>query len=495
MPQVWGVKLTGKLPDWVSAKDVILELLRRHDVKAGANKVIEYYGPGLEDLSAMDRHVIANMGAELGATASVFPSDDEVKRFMASQDREDEWQELKADRGAQYDIDEEIDLSSLEPLIAKPSSPGNVVPVREIAGEPIFQAYIGSSANPGYRDFAIASEIVKGKNVHENVSFDINPSSRQMLTDLVSNGHIANLLSAGGRLHQAGCNGCIGMGQAPATHKNSLRTTPRNFPGRSGTKEDRVFLCSPEIAAASALYGEITDPRTLDMDYPKVGEPDEPTVDFRLLQEPLPYEEAKNIKIEKGPNIATLPEMEELPDRIEVPVLLKLGDNFSTDEILAGGARVLPYRSNLPEISKFSFEITDEDYYNRAMAIKDDTGHAIIGGSNYGQGSSREHAALAPRYLGLRVALVQDFARIHWQNLVNFGVLPITFEDAEDYMKIDAGDTIVLENLRENIQNHNTFEAAIKNKNETITVRHEMSRRQIDMMLRGGLINWVRAKQ
>lgn len=495
MPQVWGVKLTGKLPDWVSAKDVILELLRRHDVKAGANKVIEYYGPGLEDLSAMDRHVIANMGAELGATASVFPSDDEVKRFMASQDREDEWQELKADRGAQYDIDEEIDLSSLEPLIAKPSSPGNVVPVREIAGEPIFQAYIGSSANPGYRDFAIASEIVKGKNVHENVSFDINPSSRQMLTDLVSNGHIANLLSAGGRLHQAGCNGCIGMGQAPATHKNSLRTTPRNFPGRSGTKEDRVFLCSPEIAAASALYGEITDPRTLDMDYPKVGEPDEPTVDFRLLQEPLPYEEAKNIKIEKGPNIATLPEMEELPDRIEVPVLLKLGDNFSTDEILAGGARVLPYRSNLPEISKFSFEITDEDYYNRAMAIKDDIGHAIIGGSNYGQGSSREHAALAPRYLGLRVALVQDFARIHWQNLVNFGVLPITFEDAEDYMKIDAGDTIVLENLRENIQNHNTFEAAIKNKNETITVRHEMSRRQIDMMLRGGLINWVRAKQ
>ncbi|WP_022792491.1 aconitate hydratase [Marinococcus halotolerans] len=495
MPQVWGVKLTGKLPDWVSAKDVILELLRRHDVKAGANKVIEYYGPGLEDLSAMDRHVIANMGAELGATASVFPSDEEVKRFMASQNREDEWQELKADRGAQYDIDEEIDLSSLEPLIAKPSSPGNVVPVREIAGEPIFQAYIGSSANPGYRDFAIASEIVKGKNVHENVSFDINPSSRQMLTDLVSNGHIANLLSAGGRLHQAGCNGCIGMGQAPATHKNSLRTTPRNFPGRSGTKEDRVFLCSPEIAAASALYGEITDPRTLDMDYPKVGEPDEPTVDFRLLQEPLPYEEAKNIKIEKGPNIATLPEMEELPDRIEVPVLLKLGDNFSTDEILAGGARVLPYRSNLPEISKFSFEITDEDYYNRAMEIKDDTGHAIVGGSNYGQGSSREHAALAPRYLGLRVALVQDFARIHWQNLVNFGVLPITFEDAEDYMKIDTGDTIVLENLRENIQNHNTFEAAIKNKNETITVRHEMSRRQIDMMLRGGLINWVRARQ
>lgn len=495
MPQVWGVKLTGKLPDWVSAKDVILELLRRHDVKAGANKIIEYYGPGLEDLSAMDRHVIANMGAELGATASVFPSDDEVKRFMASQNREDEWHELKADRGAQYDIDEEIDMSSLEPLIAKPSSPGNVVPVREIAGEPIFQAYIGSSANPGYRDFAIASEIVKGKNVHENVSFDINPSSRQMLTDLVSNGHIANLLSAGGRLHQAGCNGCIGMGQAPATHKNSLRTTPRNFPGRSGTKEDRVFLCSPEIAAASALYGEITDPRTLDMDYPKVGEPDEPNVDFRLLQEPLPYEEAKNIKIEKGPNIATLPEMEELPDRIEVPVLLKLGDNFSTDEILAGGARVLPYRSNLPEISKFSFEITDEDYYNRAMEIKDDTGHAIVGGSNYGQGSSREHAALAPRYLGLRIALVQDFARIHWQNLVNFGVLPITFEDTEDYMKIDAGDTIVLENLRENIQNHNTFEAAIKNKNETITVRHEMSRRQIDMMLRGGLINWVRAKQ
>lgn len=258
MPEIWGVKLTGELPDWVSAKDVILEMLRRHDVKGGVGKIIEYYGYGLENLSAMNEHVIANMGAELGATTTVFPSDDEVRRFLKSQEREEDWVELVADEGAEYDEYEEIDLSELEPLIAKPSSPGNVVPVREVDGEPIYQSYIGSSANPGYRDFAIAAEIVKGKKIARGISFDINPTSRQMLSDLVDDGHIGSLLTAGGRLHQAGCNGCIGMGQAPATGRNSLRTTPRNFPGRSGTKEDSVFLCSPETAAASALSGEIT---------------------------------------------------------------------------------------------------------------------------------------------------------------------------------------------------------------------------------------------
>ncbi len=495
MPQIWGIKLTGELPDWVSAKDVILELLRRHDVKGGVGKIIEFYGPGLEHLNAMDRHVIANMGAELGATTTVFPSDEEVKRFLKSQNRDNDWVEILADQDAEYDIHEEINLSELEPLIAKPSSPGNVVPVREVAGEPIYQSYIGSSANPGYRDFAITAEIMKGKKVADGISFDINPTSRQMLTDLVADGHIGSLLTAGGRLHQAGCNGCIGMGQAPATGRNSLRTTPRNFPGRSGTREDSVFLCSPETAAASALTGQITDPRTLDMKYPKVKDPDHPTVDDALLNRPLPPEEAKKVELVKGPNIASIPEMDELPDEMELPILLKMKDNISTDEILAGGARVLPYRSNLPEISKFTFEIIDETYYNRAMEIQKLGGHAIVGGFNYGQGSSREHAALAPRFLGLRVALVKDFARIHWQNLVNFGVLPLTFKNEADYDLLEEDDILQLKNVREQIKQGKELTVRIKEKEKDITAVHALSDRQVDIMLKGGLINWERDRQ
>ncbi|WP_408007682.1 aconitate hydratase [Pseudalkalibacillus sp. A8] len=495
MPQIWGIRLSGKLPDWVSAKDVILELLRRHDVKGGVGKIIEYYGPGLKDLSTMDRHVIANMGAELGATTTVFPSDDEVKRFLKSQNRDNDWVELLADKDAEYDIQEEIDLSELEPMIAKPSSPGNVVPVREVAGEPIYQSYIGSSANPGYRDFAIVAEMMKGRKVADGVSFDINPTSRQMLTDLVDDGYIGSLLTAGGRLHQAGCNGCIGMGQAPATGRNSLRTTPRNFPGRSGTREDSVFLCSPETAAASALTGKITDPRTLDMKYPKVKDPDHPTVDDALLNKPLPPEEAKKVELVKGPNIASIPEMDKLPDEMELPILLKMKDNISTDEILAGGARVLPYRSNLPEISKFTFEIIDETYYNRAMEIQKLGGHAIVGGFNYGQGSSREHAALAPRFLGLRVALVKDFARIHWQNLVNFGVLPLTFKNEADYDLLEEDDIIQLKNLRTQLKEGKELTLTLKEKEKEVRAVHTMSARQVDIMLKGGLINWERDRQ
>lgn len=494
MPLIWGIKLTGKLPDWVSAKDIILELLRRHDVKGGVNRIIEYFGPGLKELSAMDRHVIANMGAELGATTSVFPSDDEIRRFLKSQGREHDWVELVADEGATYDIYEEINLSELEPLIAKPSSPGNVVPVREVAGEPIYQAYIGSSANPGFRDFAIAAEIVKGKQIAEHVSFDINPSSRQVLTDLVKESHIASLLQAGSRLHQAGCNGCIGMGQAPATGRNSLRTTPRNFPGRSGTREDSVFLCSPETAAASALTGVITDPRTLNMKYPKIKEPKNVTIDDKLLQPPLPPEEAKKVELIKGPNIASIPEMEPLPNDLEVPVLLKVGDNISTDEILAGGARVLPYRSNLPEISKFTFEIIDETYYERAMAVRETSGHAIVGGFNYGQGSSREHAALAPRYLGLKVVIVKDFARIHWQNLINFGILPVTFINTEDYDKLEQGDVLQFSNIHDTIQNSSEMFVSVKGKNFSFKVQHALSNRQVNIVIKGGLINVVKNK-
>lgn len=492
MPEVWGIKLTGTLSDWVSAKDVILELLRRHDVKGGVGKVIEYYGPGVETLSAMDRHVIANMGAELGATTTVFPSDKEIKRFLKEQDREDDWIELKADKGATYDINEEINLSAVEPLVAKPSSPGNVVPVTEIAGTPIYQSYIGSSANPGYHDFAIAAEIVKGKQIASGVSFDINPTSRQMLTDLAKEGHIASFLQAGGRLHQAGCNGCIGMGQAPATGRNSLRTTPRNFPGRSGTQEDSVYLCGTETAAASVLTGVITDPRTLGEKAPKVKYPKDPTVDLNLLDEPLPYEEARQVTLYKGPNIASIPDMSEMPDTLQLPILLKMGDNISTDEILAGGSRVLPYRSNLPEISKFSFEIIDDTYYERGKESVPHGGHMIVGGFNYGQGSSREHAALAPRYLGLRVALVKDFARIHWQNLVNFGVLPITFVDPEDYNLLSQGDILEFTDMKNKLRTSKTFDIKIEGTDKIIPVQHNLSDRHVEMVLKGGMINLVK---
>ena len=496
MPQVWGVRLTGELPDWVSAKDVILEMLRRHDVKGGVGKVIEYYGPGLKNLSAMDRHVIANMGAELGATTTVFPSDDEVKRYMRTQGREDEWQELVADEDATYDIDEEINLSELEPLIALPSSPGNVVPVTEVEGEPIYQSYTGPPANPRHRDLAMAAHIVQGKSAAEGLSFDINPSSRQMLTNLVDNGHIASLLSAGGRLHQAGCNGCIGMGQAPATGRNSLRTTPRNFPGRSGTKEDSVFLVSPETAAASALTGKITDPRTLDMDYPHIEEPENKNLkqEQSLLEAPAERKE-DHAELEKGPNISSIPEIEPIKDEFEVPILLKMGDNISTDEILAGGSRVLPYRSNLQQIATFSFEIVDESYYDRAMEIKDQGGHAVVGGFNYGQGSSREHAALAPRFLGLQVALVKDFARIHLQNLINFGILPITFKNEEDYEKLEEGDILQFENVRETIRKQKDFDVKVKGKDLTIPVSHALTERHMDILLEGGVINWVKKRQ
>jgi aconitate hydratase len=360
-PQVWGIHLSGELPAWVSAKDVVLEMLRRHDVDGAVGCILEYYGPGLQGLSAMDRHVIANMGTELGATSTVFPSDEAVRRFLKSQGREHDWTELLPDRHASYDRHEEIDLSRLEPLIAMPSSPGNVQPVREVAGQEIYQAYIGSSANPGYRDFAVVAEIVKGRKVHERVSFDVNPTSREILAQLVRDGHLLSLVQAGARIHQAGCNGCIGMGQAPATDKLSLRTVPRNFPGRSGTREDKVCLTSPETAAASALQGVITDPRTLEMKYPVVREPDE-FADVQsaeaLIVPPLPPDEASQVAFEKGPNISTLPEAEPLPDTLELPVLLKVKDNISTDEILPAGARVLPYRSNIPKISEFVFDLS-----------------------------------------------------------------------------------------------------------------------------------------
>jgi aconitate hydratase len=498
MPKIWGVRLTGELPDWVSAKDVILEMLRRHNVDGGIGCILEYYGPGLKGLSAMDRHVIANMGAELGATSTVFPSDEAVRHFLKEQRREQDWKELTADPGAVYDLDEEFDLSQLEPLIALPSSPGKVVPVKEVAGREIYQAYIGSSANPGFRDFAVAAKMVAGRKVADQVSFDINPTSRQLLGELIQSGLLQDLIQSGARLHQAGCNGCIGMGQAPASGRISLRTVPRNFPGRSGTKEDSVYLCSPETAAASALKGVITDPRELEFAYPKVALPQQVPGDSQLLVAPLEPEKERGVELVKGPNIASLPELDPLPDELELPVLLKVGDDISTDEIMPAGARVLPFRSNVPQISEFVFEAVDPAYVKRAKEQRETGGHAIIGGENYGQGSSREHAAIAPRYLGLRAVIAKGFARIHRQNLVNFGVLPLTFKDPADYNRIDMKDVLVLSNLHSTFQEgENRFEIPVnvKNKGFSSIAIARLTQREVAVVLTGGLTNWMREAQ
>ncbi|HMB98716.1 MAG TPA: aconitate hydratase [Balneolaceae bacterium] len=492
MPKVLGVKLTGKMPDWVSAKDVVLEMLRRYDVKGARGFIIEYYGPGLKELSTMDRHVIANMGTEMGATTTVFPSDEEVHRFMKQQGREDEWSELKADEGAEYDEYEEIVLDDIVSLIALPSSPANVVPVSEVEGDDIYQAYIGSSANPGFRDFWVASEIVKNKRAHDDVSFDINPTSRQIIENMVSTGAMLHLVQSGARIHQAGCNGCIGMGQAPATGRNSLRTVPRNFPDRSGTKEDSVFLCSPETAAASALTGKITDPGKLedlyDMKYPKYSEPEDYIINKEMLHAPEPNGE-EHKELVKGPNISTMPDFDELGD-FEVPVLLKMDDNISTDSILKAGAEVLPYRSNIPEISKFTFTVIDENFYDRSVeANEKHGGHIVVAGENYAQGSSREHAAIAPRYLGQKAVLATSYARIGWQNLVNFGILPLEFENPDDLNEIDQGDILKVENVRDQVKETNQVIVYNQTKKRKIKTTLSLSDRQLEAILDGGIIN------
>jgi len=492
MPEVMGVRVTGALPDWVSAKDVILEMLRRYGVGGGVGKIIEYYGPGLDNLSAMDRHVIANMGTEMGATTTVFPSDETVRRFLMSQGRDSVWSRIEADPDAEYDTHDDIDLSSLEPLIALPSSPGNVVPVREVAGREIFQAYIGSSANPGLRDFAVPALMVEGRAANDRVSFDVNPTSRQMLENLADSGLLANLVRAGARIHQAGCGGCIGMGQAPATGKISLRTVPRNFPGRSGTKEDSVYLCSPETAAASALTGVITDPRSMDIDYPIFISDTPIQINTKMLVPPSPS--GNGVELEKGPNIKPLPEFDPLPDKVEGPVLLKLGNDISTDEIMPAGADVLPYRSNIPEISRYVFSRIDERFYDRAMELRG-RNFMVVGGYNYGQGSSREHAAIAPRYLGLRIVLAKSFARIHWQNLANFGILPLTFANPSDYDAIDPGDQLVAGNLRSILLHGDGIRITNATQHRSIEVALSLTDRQIEMILEGSLINVVRKNQ
>ena len=493
MPEIWGIRLEGRLPDWVSAKDAVLELLRRHGVAGGKNTIIEYHGPGLASLSAMDRHVMANMGTEMGATATVFPSDEETRRFLAARGREAEWQALAAEPGCTYDREETLDLSRLEPLIALPSSPDKVVPVREVAGEPLHQAYIGSSGNPGYRDFAVVAEMVRGRRVAEGVSLDINPSSRQVLTTLIDEGYLADLVACGARLHQTGCNGCIGMGQAPAAGLNSLRTVPRNFPGRSGTREDSVFLCSPETAAASALAGVISDPRSLDMAYPRIAEPARMVINHDLFTAPLPPAEARLKPLQKTDNTPALPTLAPLPDTLEVPVLLVTGDNISTDDIMPAGQRVMPYWSSVYASAPFTFEAVDPDYATRAEATRTRGGHAIVGGHNYGQGSSRENAALVPRYLGLQVVLARSFARIHWQNLICFGALPLTFLDDADAARLAQDDRIVIRDLHAQLAAGPALVAEIVGKGE-LRLHHGLSQRQRTLLAAGGVINHLKVR-
>lgn len=495
MPEVIGVEVTGALPDWVSAKDVILELLRRHGVAGAKNCIIEYYGEGLSTLSAMDRHVIANMGTEMGATATVFPSDRVTLQFLKARGREDVWVALSADPGCSYDRYEQLNLSELEPMIALPSSPDNVVPVREVAGQPIYQSYIGSSANPGYRDFAVVAAIIRGRPISGNVSLDINPSTRQVLETLTSEGYLTDLIRGGARLHQAGCNGCIGMGQAPAVGQNSLRTVTRNFPGRSGTKEDSVFLCSPETAAASALTGKITDPRSLDIAYPRIEEPVEMPTNYASFSDPerrIPSTSDKSVDWSRS--APPIPALERFPENLRVEVMLEVGDNISTDAIIPAGNLVLPHYGNVHTTKQFAFYQLDASYPERAQNATTEQGHVIIGGFNYGQGSSRENAALVPRLLGLRVVVAKSFARIHWQNLVCFGVLPLTYEDQEAANLLSPSSVLILDKVLYQVKSGSTVKAAIEGADKIITLTHELSPRQLEILESGGVINWIKEK-
>jgi aconitate hydratase len=493
MPKIWGIEITGALPDWVSAKDVILELLRRHGVAGAKNCIIEYYGEGLANLSAMDRHVLANMGTEMGATTTVFPSDEITRKFLRARGRESVWRALAAEPGCSYDRHDRIDLSTLEPLIALPSSPGNVVPVREVAGQPIYQSYLGSSANPGYRDFAVPAAMLKGRTVADGVSLDVNPSSRQVLEMLIAEGLLGEFISAGGRLHQAGCNGCIGMGQAPATGQNSLRTVTRNFPGRSGTREDRVFLCSPETATASALTGVITDPRTLDMPYPRIQEPDIVRSSAASFFAPRPRKRGEPLpELSRTDNTPAIPPLEPLPERLDVEVILRTGDNITTDDIIPAGS-ILPFWSNVFKTAEYAFEPVDAQYPQRARATQA-SGHAIVGGRNYGQGSSRENAALVPRLLGLKVVVAESFARIHWQNLVCFGVVPLTFANPADRVRLDRGERLLIDDLHAQLS-RGTEVAARLGSGETISLHHELTPRQREVLAAGGVINWMQRQR
>jgi aconitate hydratase len=487
MPEIVLVKLNGKLPPWVASKDIILELLRRLTVKGGIGKIFEFGGPGVRTLTIPERATIANLGVELGATSVIFPSDGKTLEFLRAQARRKDWVCLEPDPDAEYDHAFEIDLSRLEPLIAQPASPDNVCRVREVAGEEVRQVCIGSCNNSSYIDLMSVAKILRGKKVRPNVSLTITPGSKQVYEMISRNGALGSLISAGARILEAACGPCIGMGQAPPSHAISVRTMNRNFQGRSGTPEDRVFLASPFVAAACALKGVITDPRSLGPRPPRIVMPKRFQIDDSMILPPSSKPE--KVVIERGPNIKPLPSRGRLEDLIEGSVLLKVGDNITTDHILPAGARVLPLRSNIPAISEYLFERVDVGFATRA---KEWRGGFVVGGENYGQGSSREHAAMAPMYLGIKAILAKSYARIHRSNLINFGILPLVFKDADEFQKVQQGDRLRIANLREGLRQNGLLKVENVTQQRAIEVYHGLNQREIEILLAGGLLNHTR---
>lgn len=488
MPKMTRINLKGYLKPWVSAKDVILEVLRIMSVKGGVGKIIEYGGEGVKTLSVPERATITNMGAELGATTSIFPSDEITLAFLKAQGREDDWTEILPDADAQYDEIIDIDLCSLEPMAAMPHMPDNVKTTNEIGKIKVDQVAIGSCTNSSYTDMMKVASILKGKTVCPSVSLCIAPGSKQVLNMLALNGALSDMISAGARVLESACGPCIGMGQSPNSKGVSLRTFNRNFEGRSGTKDAGIYLVSPEVAAASALTGYLTDPRELG-DAPKVEMPEHFIVNDNMIEPPASVEEAKDVEVLRGPNIKPFPKTEPLPNEISAKAVLKVGDNITTDHIMPAGAKILPYRSNIPYLSKFCFAVCDETFSERC---KEEGKGFIIGGSNYGQGSSREHAALVPLYLGVKAVITKSFARIHVANLINAGILPFTFADESDYDKIDQMDELSLPNIREKVEN--SEEVILKNitKGEEYKLVSNFSKRQKDILLAGGLLDYTR---
>ncbi len=487
MPNVVKVYLTGKLPDFVSAKDVILEVLRRIGVKGAVNKVLEYVGPGIKTLSVPERGTITNMGTETGATTSVFPSDDITRDFLEAQERGKQWIQLEPDDDAVYDETIEINLSELEPLIAEPHSPGNVKTVRELEGMDVDQVCIGSCTNSSLRDLKVSANMLKEKTIALNTVLTVSPGSRQVVDHLVDSGEMGYLVKAGARILENACGPCIGMGLAPKSNAISLRTFNRNFLGRSGTKSANAYLVSPETAAMAAIKGKITDPRKFGK-IPMFTMPKKFMVNDNMIIPPLTPEEAKNIEIIRGPNIKPLPEFNPLPDKLEGEVLLKVEDDITTDHIMPAGAKILPLRSNIPEISKFVFNVIDESFHDRSL---EKSGGFIVGGDNYGQGSSREHAAIAPKYLGIKAVIVKSFARIHLANLVNFGIVPLTFENKDDYNKINQGDQFEVD-----LSTIKSGKVSLKNltRNIEINLTHSLSEQGLEELMAGGKLTLIKQK-
>ncbi|MFW9942538.1 MAG: aconitate hydratase [Candidatus Thorarchaeota archaeon] len=487
MPKIVNVYLTGKLPDYVSAKDVILEVLRRIGVKGAVNKVLEYTGSGVKTLSVPERGTITNMGTETGATTSIFPSDEITKEFLEAQERGDQWVSLLPDDDAEYDERIEIDLSKLEPLVAEPHSPGNVKTVKEIEGLVVDQVCIGSCTNSSLRDLKVVANILKGKTISENTVLTVSPGSRQVVDHMIKSGEMGYLVESGARILENACGPCIGMGLAPKSEAVTLRTFNRNFLGRSGTRSAQAYLVSPETAAASVLSGKLTDPRSLGK-FPKFDMPKKFIVNDNMIIPPLPPEKAKDVEIIRGPNIKPLPEFNPLPVKLEGEVLLKVEDDITTDHIMPAGANILPLRSNIPEISKFVFNVVDESFHDRSL---ERNGGFVVGGENYGQGSSREHAAIAPKYLGLKAVIVKSFARIHLANLVNFGIVPLTFVNKDDYNKIEQGNKFDID-----LTTIESGEVILKNisKNIEIPLTHSLSETEIEVLKAGGKLPHIKQK-